>query len=518
MKKEGLFLILAFAILGLLTTYSNCGMHLRPQDGGNQSGLPTTPGSGDGNFTVGGQAVVPINQKIDVDINGQIFTVENGTFVGPQPFPTDTTYEVTVVSGPGGAYTCAVQNGTGTIDNQNVTNVTIECICQVGDEGAGSQINPYKIFTAQQLNTIAVNQNNTTYMGTASNRVYYKQMCDLDYENITPTPLGSLSDAPFIGEYDGQGFAIVNYTSQNNDPTRSVRKGLFVRAHNAKIHNLQLIGWILKANNNMAGSEMGAIAARATNSEIKNIRAQDIQVDDMGIALARAGGLIGYNAYSGAGSASTAKEVSNIQLQDVEINASESNYVGALMGKNERPLSKILVSNATVYCKTYCGTIAGWMHYYTMHDIGVSESFVEGRSTVGGLVGELSQSFSGSTGFFPGINRSYFEGIVRATTSTGRAGGWVGSTATNTVLTHGFVVADIFSVSSNNIGYVSGTAANASNLSHLSGKTCQNCNNAVGSVVEAQIENYFSGTNNAMNTWDFSNVWKLHNQTLPSLR
>jgi len=135
------------------------------------------------------------------------------------------------------------------LDKEMSKNSVMMCDCTLGTgeeyftEGKGTYLDPYLIYTAEQLNHVR------EHFGSGA---HFKLMCDIDLAdwNIVATntddpqtdgdgwvPIGNDSD-PFNGTFDGNGFAIENLTF-----SRTLYVGLFgYVGSDGTVENLSIIG------------------------------------------------------------------------------------------------------------------------------------------------------------------------------------------------------------------------------------------------------------------------------------
>ncbi|MCC7459997.1 MAG: hypothetical protein IT286_01725, partial [Proteobacteria bacterium] len=261
-------------VLASISLLAACGLQVRGT--GTTTGSNPNTGNPNGNsFTVGGQATgIPVGKDVKVTVRGQEYSIdENGSFTFPLTFNSGTAYDVDVVTGPGGAYACTLQNDAGTVTNANVTNVLLDCQCAIGSlgTGAGTTADPVRVYTAQQLNGISVAANPTNF------GKQYRQVCDLDYGDMSPKPIGQQTN-PFTGSYDGNGFYILNYTSDENTPSLARKKGLFGHTFGAWIHHVNLKDFVLVGDANMGTPAnpalMGALGGSITESYVEHVYAE----------------------------------------------------------------------------------------------------------------------------------------------------------------------------------------------------------------------------------------------------
>lgn len=498
-------------VLSMISVFVACGLQVR--DPGtttipnpNTNGNPNTSGEG---YTVGGHASgIPHHHPVKVTINGHEHDIsENGTFTFPEQYPDETSYDVDIVEGPGGAYSCTLQNDAGTINGANVTNVELTCTCDNGSlgTGAGTSINPILIYTSAQLNGIA-NAANTTSMSK-----YYKQVCDLDYTGITPKPIGG-NNFPFTGSYDGDNWFILNYTSGSSTASLNQNKGVFGKTQNAVLKNINLSNFHLTADSTMTTGRIGALAGIAAGTDIQDIYAEDITINDNGHCLDGVGGVIGNQIkYTGGSGACTAQaELNGVHIVRADITAANSQNVGGVFGtSNVDGTKNIQADDIHIHeCSYQCGGIGGSLTgKSTFKDMNAQNVTVEGDERVGGITG-LNYGV---------INRSAFVGTVNGKTTAGRFGGLIGYGTTMDPMTNSFAVADILSVvGTTTAGRVTGASAGITNVSYDNTQTCQNCSVSGGTAFGGS-NSFKNGSNPAMASWDFDNVWCAVENDYPQL-
>ncbi|MCB0271714.1 MAG: hypothetical protein KDD46_01715 [Bdellovibrionales bacterium] len=523
-------------VLALMIFLQACGLALLDPNARNNQNPntpnPNTPTPEGPTFTVGG-TVSGLPRAFDLDgtINDlpYIFT-ENGTFTFPYDFADQTSYNVEIGTLPGG-YTCVVNNGVGTIDGADVTDVEIVCSCipdnaQIGD---GTPSNPIEIWTATQLDSVATNPDCTV------RQKHYKQMCDIDYTGINPTPIGSYGDA-FTGSYNGQGFFISNYTSGFNDADHNDHKGLFGLTVSATLTDMNLSGFEIYPNANMqdgnpATGAIGALAAESQNTTIENIYVENVLISANDTAMECVGGVIGnFWGQAPPGQPKTAG-INKMHVKDVEIHASLTMYVGGIIGGSltDHALNRFIVGeNLNVAsCYGLCGGLIGNLVTTSNADdpngfifVHIENSSVEGNGEVGGLVGRLSGS----------VNRAAFEGTARVTFNLSsafskRVGGLVGKIYSSSDMYNTLGIADVFSGSDvvfagPAYGGTTGTPSFAA-VTYLGGQTCENCGANPLVSSQADVNTYYLGTDSSQTLnplpWDTTYDWCLRPGMLPSL-
>lgn len=515
-------------VVGLIL--QSCGLALLDPNARNQS-LPVIPLD---EFTVGGEVVgLPLAYDLEAEINDLSFTVtQDGVFTTPYAFEDETTYTVTVGDLPGG-YQCMVENSEGTIQAQDITDVLIVCSCMPGDtiQGDGTEQNPIEIWTAVQLNNVALDTQSS------SRTLSYRQMCDLDYTEIIPTPIGS-NASPFTGSYDGQGFAISNYTTGAQDPYVNQRKGLFGLARNATLKNMYLNQFLIAPHSDMRDDDiqtgaMGSLAAVAHNTSITEVFAKNIVIDAPLAVMECAGGLVGNVHAVAPGNAPEQSTLQSVHMQNVVIDAPKTAFVGGVIGgaTNKHAVMENIVGDhiSVASCNGYCGGVVGNLislgsnfDQTRLSKVHLFGSTVNGDGEVGGIAGCVSGN----------LDQLIFDGEVlltdQTTTFVKEIGGLVGrirnAGANESGLKNSFALADVRTeTSSAEIGAVYGSrqGTDIERVSYGSGFLCENCANNNDVVAQDNIITFVEGQDPSQNEnpliWDFSNTWCLQPPLLPSL-
>lgn len=121
--------------------------------------------------------------------------------------------DVLTVSNYNGSLLVAGENGKLVATNEGSEDISVlsgstiyACNVNVFSKGDGSVENPYSIVRASDLISL-VNENRDNY-------AYYSQKCDLDLSSFESwAPIGSVAN-PFVGSYNGNGYAIKNMKIQ----------------------------------------------------------------------------------------------------------------------------------------------------------------------------------------------------------------------------------------------------------------------------------------------------------------
>ena len=488
-------------VLAFISIFAACGLQVRGP-GTTTTGNPNTANPNGNSFTVGGQASgIPVGKDVKVTIDGNEYSIdENGGFTFPLTFPNGAAYDVDVVTGPGGAYTCSLENDTGTINNANVTNVLLDCQCAVGSLGTGSgtMVDPILVYTAQQLNGIAVAATPSSFTKK------YKQVCDLDYGDMSPKPIGQQSN-PFMGVYDGNGFYILNYTSDENTASLARKKGLFGHTFGAWLKNINLKDFILVGDANMGTvanpANMGALGGSITDSAVDHIYAENISIRSHGNYFHGMGGLIGNQTQSDLSGTSTYVGLSYVHMKNVDVRGGISNKVGGIVGYSQVGSENLEITDSHIHsCAYRCGGIAGAIFNKAVFaDINALNVTVEGDEAVGGITGE-------NIGL---LDRTAFVGTVNGLTNLGKFGGIIGKGNASDPAFNSYTVSDVLSVTGTTAaGRINGSTSLITNIAYDSTQTCQNC--TVNSGTAYAGNNAFqSGSHASQASWDFTNTWCL---------
>ncbi|MHC4498972.1 MAG: GLUG motif-containing protein, partial [Planctomycetota bacterium] len=272
---------------------------------------------------------------------------------------------------------------------------------QLGDflQGSGSEIDPYLVYTAEQLNMIG--------LFLCEWDKYFKLMADINLAGFTGTSfniIGTGYTYPFTGVFDGSGHTISNfsYTSIGTSYT-----GLFgyINDPDAEIKNLGLIDPNIDAG---TGNYVGSLVGALWDGTITNCYVEGGSV----LANGSVGGLVGENYGTITNSYSTGSVsglycvggLLGINGDDGRISNCYStgsvagdNYVGGLVGLNREGTISNSYSTGSILGGHRVGGLVGWNLEGTITDSYATGS-VSGDYRVGGLVGynwggEVTDSF-----------------------------------------------------------------------------------------------------------------------------
>ncbi|NIQ74214.1 MAG: hypothetical protein GWN80_01425, partial [Gammaproteobacteria bacterium] len=260
--------------------------------------------------------------------------------------------------------------------------------------GAGTQIDPYLIYTPQQLNMIG--------MFFCERDKHFKLMADIDLSDFKGTSFNIIKN--FAGVFDGNGKKIFNFTYTSNENSYI---GLFasIEGKNAVIRDLGLIDPKVDAG---SGSYVGSLVADLEKGSISNCYVEGGSV----AGNYRIGGLVGLNDYDGI--------ITNCySIGDV----SGIYFIGGLVGYN----TNLIVDSYTSGNVTGAHSVGGLCGKSTGPDHGTVQSSIRncystatvtGGGSIGGLIGHSGAIVTGcySRGGVSG-DYSYVGGLI------GRNGG-----------------------------------------------------------------------------------------------
>ncbi|MDE7256620.1 MAG: hypothetical protein K2N50_01510, partial [Clostridia bacterium] len=128
--------------------------------------------------------------------------------------------------------------------------------------GSGTEASPYLISSANDLKTFRDSVNSgTTYEGK-----FVKLTSSIDLKYATFTPVGSTTEKPFKGTFDGDNHTISGlYVATTNANANNYAVGLFGNINNATVKNL-----IIEDANVYCASASGAVGAKGATSKAGN--------------------------------------------------------------------------------------------------------------------------------------------------------------------------------------------------------------------------------------------------------
>ena len=288
--------------------------------------------------------------------------------------------------------------------------------------GSGTADDPYRIYTAEQMNAIGANLidwNN-----------HFKLMADIDiaeFDGKDGRPafniIGTRLDSSFTGAFDGNDHKILNFKCIGLD-----NAGLFgiVNDPNAEIKNLGLINPRVV---DWTAQYIGSVVGRLEHGNLTNCYAQGGSAEEADFV----GGLVGSN-WNG--------KIANCHSNGT-ISGRNTMYVGGLVGENFGTIINCY-STGIVHGHTHVGGLVGINGGTIINSYSTSD--VTGTYDVGGLVGSTGGNIATcyGTGSVSGYKRvgglvgsnngsiaiSYSSGLVRGNENVG---GLVGDNSGSTV-------------------------------------------------------------------------------------
>ncbi len=264
--------------------------------------------------------------------------------------------------------------------------------------GDGTEENPYKIYTSNQLALLAQQTNNGT-----GGDAYYKIMENINLANCDGGIQQWISigtpEHPFTGHFDGWGDykTIINMHQTITDGELQPVGGLFGCTNGAEINNVQLAQCYVSGNGKYVGTLVGY--AGLTNISHCGIYDGRASTDNRN---GRAGGLIGFAGYT-YGEQGTDEQTYNIMACQVSeaVKVESALVAGGVVGQiNDLRMKAPYVLDGCVmsgraesfYVQggSATGGIVGGMWYGTMVRCTNNQKVIGGRYNGGGCVGGLA--------------------------------------------------------------------------------------------------------------------------------
>ncbi len=301
--------------------------------------------------------------------------------------------------------------------------VTAEAAAYAFSGGSGTETDPYRISTVQDLKDV---NNKMVSEKTNLSGVYFVMTDDIDLLNEPFTPIGLVSPSAwryFKGVFDGSGFEVRNL----NVGSGGLYAGLFAYVSSAKVKNVTV------NRGTVSGVDYaGALAGYVSDSEIENCHNIDVDVRTTGYS-GNAGGL--------AGGLSSIGFIRDSSSKNADITGT---YAGGIVGQNVDAAVINCYNNSTVHGRNVGGIVAqagSDSNYPAVIDsCNNTGSVFSGLNLsnlyVGGIVGIVFNNYtgtpayinnnvnSGSIGFEPPemafVNQPYLGGIIGALSKPGR--------------------------------------------------------------------------------------------------
>lgn len=303
--------------------------------------------------------------------------------------------------------------------------------------GAGTEANPYRIATIDDLNLLA------SYIKAGTDgfaTAHYRQTRNIENATLVDHigSYGSNGDHPFSGVYNGNGYHITNLAFSN--ATSEYGQGLFGYTKNAVVKNLNIDGY----TNTKTDRYSGVVVGCSTESTVLNCNV----TGEIAIKGNQGGGVVGRNStnstisnctFTGsiAGSANclggiTGLNANGSQVKNCKVEATITATdvsSGGIVGLCESSLSEAIVNcefnGSITSTSNNCGGILGKKGNRTG---GISScktlGAVNGISHVGGIIGLVEQNNDSAK---PSVGISNCTNGADITASVNNAGGIVGN-------------------------------------------------------------------------------------------
>ncbi|MBO4343790.1 MAG: hypothetical protein J5844_03940 [Clostridia bacterium] len=201
-------------------------------------------------------------------------------------------------------------------------------------DGSGTPEDPYLISSTEDFNKLAnlVNNGNMLYAGKS-----YKLTTDIDFSDVNMVPVGNSEDTPFMGDFDGDGYAIKNVTLNvsGSNATQSLCVGLFPYCVNATFKNLFVINLDITAQSDYTIYAGGICAYFNTDSAEKDYYIENCSVNAKMYISSKlrsiVGGIVG-NIDNKTADEIRVSVLNNTSDVDIFSSARSNQYVGGIIG------------------------------------------------------------------------------------------------------------------------------------------------------------------------------------------
>ena len=272
-------------------------------------------------------------------------------------------------------------------------------------EGEGTEDNPYKIKTPQELAQVSQKPSSN-----------YILIANIDYQDAIFYMLSSPQNN-FTGTFDGNSYTISNINAKGSkelglfgqssgtiknitlDQTNfnsMATTGILVGENNGYIENINVRNSEAKAEEQETG-----IIAYSKSGEIKEINANNINVSTTG---KYAGGIAGYT---------TNTTIKAVNAESINVKT-DGNNAGGIAGYNDGVISSVIIKNANVQGDENVGVVIG----YNQNNL--ISAIASGNATANNDIGAI-------TGYGNNINRGVFLGGTLTCSSSCYYGGNVSS-------------------------------------------------------------------------------------------
>lgn len=243
--------------------------------------------------------------------------------------------------------------------------------------GNGTLTEPYRISTAEEMNSIGADTNDWDKHFILINDINLAAYTGTAF-NLIGTPFN-----PFNGTFDGNDHSILNF-SYTTTATDNIGLFRYIEDPNAEIKNLSLVAPQVNAG---TGWFVGALVGQLAYGSVNACHVRDGYVSAQSVV----GGLVGENFYGRIDNSSSSSLVWG-----------QANHVGGLTGASRGRISGCY-STGEASGGNYVGGLVGRNYYGQVSDC-YSASDVSGDDYIGGLLGYNADEIAGcySVGYVSG--------------------------------------------------------------------------------------------------------------------
>lgn len=334
---------------------------------------------------------------------------------------------------------------------------------QVKEQGSGTQKDPYRIYTAEDIVNIHYERD-----------AYYILMNDIDLQGMELTPIGTAS-VPFTGNFNGNGFTISNFTI-NKNVTDYV--GFFGVVNNAVITKVTISNAYITGRN-YVGSLIGC--AKGENRVITECNVIGGSVT----GTSYVGGLVGYTT-----------QVSQVNITScyTDTTVKGTTYIGGLIGYLYGGVSQCYVLGQ-VDGTNDVGGLIGYSYSASAIETSYSAASITGTNRIGGLIG--TQNLANT------ILNCYVLGSV---SGTAYIGGILGTSTKVVTISNCYVAGAVTAVNTTAGGLTGNVSKVAVTNSFYDGIAVgiKSTNALQVSLITSTMKKQATYVG-----WDFENVWKI---------
>ncbi len=382
----------------------------------------------------------------------------------------------------------------------------------VSAEGLGTEENPYKISTAEELQNV---NNDVT--------AHYILTADIDLQEVDFTPIGNADSGAFSGSFDGNGYTIsnLNIFSGKYAGLFGCNEGIIqnVILSDIFVYGTRYVGGVVGQNTAMGTVVDCTVLSGAVES-------------DGGINAVNVGGICGINEGVFEGCFSNGADVT-------AVNEDETAYSGGIIGFSNIEVSFTAENSGDVFGTNYAGGLIGYANKSVVISESTSSGDISTNDYAGGFVGyiesgSISMIDSANIGVVIGLDFAggligraqesivtimdcYNTGDISSDTYNGYSGGLIGTIDDSNGLSimQSYNAGKIFSQGAGSSYSGSGTSHSGGLVGYSNSRsaTIQNCYNS-GMIISSSGCSYAGGLVGG-NSYDItiSNCYNIGNVT-----